>query len=155
MLGEIRNKRLATLAVIAGGGLALAGCGNTVEGVGNVTMVHCGPHGEPRVNSDHVASVPKGETIQMGTSIVTNSKGNFPATGDFAVTSKGGGEFSVSLDTSNNNNSDNTDTVAIIPTYNTQSNTVTITDSGELYTIQGSAGPLGSTALSVNVSCAQ
>jgi|GEM_PF-4380579 len=116
-------------------------------------MVHCGPKGEPRVNTDTIASVPKGETIQMGTSIVTDAKGNFPAAGDFAVRSEGAGEFRVSLDTSNSNNAGDTDIVALIPNYGAQPDTVTVTDNSELYTIAGSMGPQDSTALSITAKC--
>jgi hypothetical protein len=144
MIERIRNKRIATLAV-----LALAGCGNTVEGIGNVPMVHCGSHGTPRSNGEDIQDIPKGEQIQMGNAIVTNNKGNYPATGDFAVTSDGDGNFAVTIQNGNNNKD-----AAIINGATTSHDAVTVSDNGELYNIVGTPGPLGSTALNVTVSCA-
>lgn len=149
MFEAVRSKRIATAVAILGGGLALYGCGNQVEGVGNVRMVDCSPHGTPRANSENVSSVPKGVSIQLGNSIETNNTGN-SETGDFSVTSKGNGEFSVAISDGDNGNNTN---VAKVPNYSSQPNTATVTDNGELYVISGSQGPLGATALNVSVSC--
>ncbi len=150
MFEAIRSKRIATAVAILGGGLALYGCGNQVEGVGNVRMVDCSPHGTPRTNSENISAVPKGVSIQLGNKIETNDQGE-SETGDFSITSKGNGEFSVSIygDDGNGNNID----VSKVPNYSAQPNTATVTDNGELYVISGSQGSLGATALNVSVSC--
>ncbi|HEX4775060.1 MAG TPA: hypothetical protein VH234_06105, partial [Candidatus Saccharimonadales bacterium] len=120
----------------------------TVEGIGNVTMVRCGAHGTPRYNSDSISDVPGGEQIQMGNAISTDEDGEYPATGDFAVISKGNGNFRVSINTGNSTNN-----AEIIPNYTDQPSTVTVTDNGELYTVTGAAGSLGSTALFITARC--
>ena len=148
MFEGIRSKRIATAVAVLGGGLALAGCGNTVEGVGNVRMVDCSPHGTPHTNTATIGSVPRGVQIQMGNEIGTDNQGH-SETGDFVVNSKGNGQFSVNINSGNNANNN----AAIIPNYLNRPDTVTVTDNGELYAIQGSAGPLGTTALNVSVSC--
>lgn len=147
MFERLTTKR--TLLAVAGtsGALALAGCGNTVEGIGNVPMVHCGKGEQPSANSVGINSVREGDEIQLGHAVVTDQNGN-KATGDFAIKSLGDGKFSVSI---NHGNSDNDAT--IIPNYNGTPNEVTVVDNGELYTVAGHGGPHGSTALDISASC--
>ena len=150
MFEVLRTKKVATAVVLLGGGLALAGCGNSKEGVGNVPLVRCGAHDALRSNSDSIAAVPKGEIIQLGQKIETDNQGDAP-TGDFEVTSQGGGRFSVSIE-AGGNNGNNTD-VSRVPNYAARPNTATVVDHGELYTIAGTPGPQGSTSLTIAARC--
>ena len=147
MFESVTTKR--TLLAVAGvsGMLAVAGCGNTVEGIGNIPMVHCKDGQQPRSNAVNIQKLPKGEKIQLGKAITTDEHGD-SATGDFYVSSQGGGEFTVTINKDNNSND-----ISVIPNNNDKPNEVTVTDAGEIFTIAGQPGPQGTTSLEITDTC--
>ena len=144
MIERLTTRRFALPLAVISGALALSGCGNTVEGIGNVPMVHCGDGQQPRHNSVRITEAPKDEEIQLGKEITTDTNGD-NATGDFLVRSLGGGEFTLVI------NKDADNTVELVPDYSP--NSVAVSDEGELFRITGHQGPNGSTGFDISVSC--
>lgn len=148
MFEGLRGKNIIPkIALAASAGIIVTDCSTIVEGVGNVPMVNCGPHGSPRTNKDTVNDLPKGTTIQLGEAVIYNDG---PETGDFQVESEGRGKFSVSINSGNNSSGNDAE---IVPNFSYGPNRVTISDNGERFAVLGENGPQGSTSLSVDVSC--